>query len=373
MRRVRASWAGLVLAVSAAAAVAGERDARWAKIAPYFRPPDVYAKDLGGYRSPLTFEDGSRVKSAADWRRRREEILRYWHGKMGAWPALVEHPKIEALSSEKRESFTESRVRLAYARDRMTEGYLLMPEGKGPFPAVIVVYYEPETAVGKGKTENRDFAVQLARRGIAALSLGSPYESNYPAADGRVLQPLSFLAYAAANAYEALARQPGIDPKRIGITGHSYGGKWAMFASCLYEKFACGAWSDPGIVFDESRPNVNYWEPWYLGFERGVTRARGTITPERPRTGAYRELVAEGHDLHELHALMAPRPFLVSGGSEDPPERWRALNHSAAVNRLLGFEDRVAMTNRPAHGPTVESNDLLCTFFEWALEAKAGR
>ena len=26
---------------------------------------------------------------------------------------------------------------------------------------------------------------------------------------------------------------------RIGIVGHSYGGKWALFASCLYDKFAC--------------------------------------------------------------------------------------------------------------------------------------
>ena len=64
---------------------------------------------------------------------------------------------------------------------------------------------------------------------------------------------------------------------------------------------------------------------------------------------------------------MAPRPFLVSGGSEDPPERWRALNHSVAVNRLLGHRDRVGMTNRPTHDPTPESNDTLCTFFEWAL------
>ena len=57
---------------------------------------------------------------------------------------------------------------------------------------------------------------------------------------------------------------------------------------------------------------------------------------------------------------MAPRPFLVSGGSEDPPERWRALNHAVAVNKLLGYEDRVAMTNRPGHDPTdgVERADL---------------
>ena len=141
-----------------------------------------------------------------------------------------------------------------------------------------------------------------------------------------------------------------------------------MFGSCLYDKFACAAWSDPGIVFDESRPNVNYWEPWYLGSEPGAKRKPGVPTADNPRTGRYKKLIADGRDLHELHALMAPRPFLVSGGSEDPPERWRALNHCIAVNALLGFTNRVAMTNRPKHDPTKESNGQIYAFFEHFLK-----
>ncbi|MFK5920950.1 MAG: sialidase, partial [Verrucomicrobiota bacterium] len=70
---------------------------------------------------------------------------------------------------------------------------------------------------------------------------------------------------------------------------------------------------------------------------------------------------------HELHALMAPRPFLVSGGSADTPEQWKALNHSIAVNQLLGKKNRVAMTNRPKHDPTVESNEHIYQFFEHFL------
>jgi len=155
--------------------------------------------------------------------------------------------------------------------------------------------------------------------------------------------------------------------------GHSFGGKWALFASCLYEKFACGVWSDPGIVFDEKRGNVNYWEPWYLGWEPQRQRKPGVPTETNPRTGPYKQLFEAGHDLHELHALMAPRPFLVSGGAEDRPERWKALNHSIAVNRLLGRENRVAMTNCPAHSPTEESNEQIYLFFEYFLKyRKAG-
>jgi len=64
----------------------------------------------------------------------------------------------------------------------------------------------------------------------------------------------------------------------------------------------------------------------------------------------------------------------VSGGSEDPPERWKALNHTVAVNKLLGYEHRVGMTNRKTHDPTEESNDRLYEFFEHFLKGKsAGR
>jgi hypothetical protein len=81
-------------------------------------------------------------------------------------------------------------------------------------------------------------------------------------------------------------------------------------------------------------------------------------------------MMEKGMDLHELHALMAPRPFLVSGGAEDQPTRWRALNHAVAVNKLLGYEGRVGMTNRKTHDPTEESNDRLYEFFEHFLKPK---
>jgi hypothetical protein len=65
---------------------------------------------------------------------------------------------------------------------------------------------------------------------------------------------------------------------------------------------------------------------------------------------------------------MAPRPFLVSGGAEDRPDRWKPLNHAIAVNNLLGYKHRVAMTNRPRHAPTPESNEQLYRFFEMFLK-----
>lgn len=351
-------------------------DRNWEAIAPFFTPPVEFAGKFGSYRSPLLFEDRRVVRNAGEWTERRREILEHWHELLGAWPPVIEDPEVEILGAERREDFMQHEVRFRWTPTEETTGYLLVPDGDGKRPAVLTVYYEPETAIGLGK-EDRDFAYQLARRGFVALSIGTTVNTNaktyglyWPSLDDARVQPLSMLAYAAANAWHVLADRPEVDPDRIGVVGHSFGGKWAMFASCLFDKFACAVWSDPGIVFD-TRPSVNYWEPWYLGYHPKPWRERGVITEENPARGLYPKLIAEGRDLHELHALMAPRPFLVSGGSEDPPRRWEALNRTITVNGLLGFKNRVAMSNRPDHAPNPESNEIIYRFFEHFLRDSA--
>jgi dienelactone hydrolase len=349
-------------------------DEAWKIIAPFFRPPAEYTGKFGHYRSPLLFDDGKRVESAADWPRRRKEILDAWNALMGPWPPVIEKPKLEIVSETKRDEFTQRRVRVEIAPKQITEGWLLTPPGAGPFPAVLVVYYEPETSVGLNpKQPLRDFALQLTKRGFVTLSIGTPGGNAWKPDIGKALcQPLSYHAYVAANCWQALASRPEVDARGIGVTGHSYGGKWAMFAAALWDKFAAVAVSDPGIVFDEKRANVNYWEPWYLGLDPDHPRPKAGIPSDsNPRTGAYKKMVEAHRDLHELHALIAPRPFFVSGGSEDQPERWIALNHAVAVNQLLGQSDRVAMTNRKNHTPTEESNMELYAFFEHFLGAAA--
>lgn len=357
-----------------------------AEMRPWFQPPAEYAGKLGAYASPLKFDDGRPVALPEEWPARRAEILQYWHTQLGPWPELLARPK--TTLSERRErgdGVVEHRVELEVAPGVMQHGYLLVPSGTQPKPAVLVVFYAPEVSVaydgprpltGQAKKmmstgergQGRDFALQLARRGFVTLSVGTPGDDAYkPLQSGARCQPLSYLAYIAANCHTVLAQRPEVDPARIGVMGHSYGGKWSMFASCLYDKFACAVWSDLGVVFDETRPAVNYWEPWYLGLEEGKTRKPGLVTATNPRIGPYRTIFESGRNLHELHALMAPRPFLVSGGSEDGPARWTALNHAVAVNRFLGYEDRVAMTYRPAHSPTPESNAQAFRFLEYFL------
>lgn len=347
-----------------------------AKIKPYFSPPAEYANDYGNFRSPLKFYNGDTVKTRKDWQLRKKEILEKWMSMMGEWPAIMQDQRFEIIQTIEKESYLQHTVRFYWTPNEQTEGYLLVPLTKGKKPAVITVYYEPETAIGEGKPD-RDFAYQLVKRGFVTLSLGTTetsqnkiYSIYYPDRNNATVQPLSMLAYAAANAWQALSKVSDVDSTHIGIVGHSYGGKWAMFASCLYDKFACAAWIDPGIVFDETKAGgVNYWEPWYLGYYpppwENTWRKTGLIEGAK---GLYPYLVNNGYDLHELHALMAPRPFLVSGGSSDPPYRWIPLNHTIAVNKLLGYKNRVAMTNRPQHSPSPESNEVMYSFFEYFLK-----
>lgn len=386
-RRVRSIYLLAIVSILwVAAAQAGEPPARgelWSRIEKFVQPPAELAGKFGSYRSPLKFADGTMVRSADDWTRRRTDILETWRRRLGGWPPLVERPDVKRLESVEKDGYAQHHVHVQISPDgKLADGYLLVPHGNGPFPAVFVPFYEPITSIGQGEKGRgtHDYGLQLVRRGFVTLSIGTPGSVEKPGLDTRQLlveagveqrrQPLGILATTAANCHTALAQMPEVDPARIGIIGLSYGGKWSMFASCLYDKFACAVWSDPGIVFNEMNASVNYWEPWYLGYDPKTRRKPGVPSAENPRTGLYKELVEAGDDLVDLHALMAPRPVLVSGGTEDPPRNWQALNHLAAVNNVLGHKQRVAMTARPTHVPTAEALDFELAFLEYWLKGQ---
>jgi dienelactone hydrolase len=358
-------------------------DVLWKKLEPLSRPSAEFAGKLGAYKSPLAFADGSVAKTPQDWARRRREILKTWHERLGNWPPLVKRPAIKKFESVERDGYTEHRVQVqASPEGHWVDGYLLVPKGPGPFAAAVVPFYEPLTSIGKGAkgrgVGTHDYGLQLVKRGIVSLSIGTPGGLDKLGGDTREAlvaagskygrQPLTLLAYVAANCLTALAELPEVDAARIGIIGLSYGGKWSMFASCLDERFACAVWSDPGIVFNEKDSNVNYWEPWYLGFDPKEKRKSGVPSASNPRTGLYKELIDNGHDLVDLHALMAPRPVLVGGGVQDPPKNWVALNHLIEVNKALGQKDRVFMTARKTHVPTPEALELEIDFLEYFLK-----
>ena len=172
----------------------------------------IYKDNYGNYRSPLLLNNGDTIKNVNDWNKKRKKIKDTWMNLMGKWPPIIKNQKFEILDTLKRENFYQYRVRFYWVPNEQTEGYLLIPDKRGKKPAIISVFYEPETAIGIGGKPNRDFAYQLTKRGFITLSLGTTqttkektYSIYYPTINNASLQPLSALAYAAANAWEALA------------------------------------------------------------------------------------------------------------------------------------------------------------------------
>src|SRR5262249_27140676 len=134
-----------------ASAQPASAEALWKKLEPFAQPPEEFAGKLGSYRSPLKFADGTEVRSPADWARRREEILKTWQKRLGAWPPLVEKPVVKKSETMEREGYTEHKVQVqASPEGRWVDGYLLVPKGAGPFPGVVIPFYEPLTSIGRG-------------------------------------------------------------------------------------------------------------------------------------------------------------------------------------------------------------------------------
>lgn len=127
--------------------------------------------------------------------------------------------------SEEQVTFTNGDVHLA--------GSLLVPDGDGPFPAVVLIH----GSQGDDRHVYRHYADHFARNGIAALIYdkrgtgGST--GNWRSADAG---PLTADALAGV---DFLKQHPAIDPGSIGVWGISQGG-WLV---------AMAAMQDPDIAF----------------------------------------------------------------------------------------------------------------------------
>ncbi|MDZ7637607.1 MAG: SUMF1/EgtB/PvdO family nonheme iron enzyme [Bryobacterales bacterium] len=216
-------------------------------------------------------------------------------------------------------------------------------------PVLIVPYYDVDTPAGKnlgGRIATpagvRAFAHVAAQFGMAALAVRWSGENDGPG----YLEVVAGLAqrypnvtglghwiWQAEQTIDWLSGQPEIDPARIGIIGHSLGGKMALYAAAFEPRIRAVVSSEPGISLGFS----NYEDPWYLG--------------ERI------QMLPKGADQHELIQLIAPRPFLlIAGESADGDKSVPILAKAAPAYAASGKPDALGIFNhRSGHSPTPES------------------
>lgn len=124
-------------------------------------------------------------------------------------------------------------------------GYLYLPAGQGPFPAMILKHGSGGLEGAHGDNIAK-WAHAFNSWGVAAFVIDSygPRGLSSTAADQGALKPWADLADA-FNGLKVLAADPRIDPTRIGIMGWSRGGSIAMETALESARLAVLAPTDP--------------------------------------------------------------------------------------------------------------------------------
>lgn len=286
------------------------------------------------------------------WRERAAAIRTKWMRVLGA-PALKPSVPAARLLATFQESGFEGRLlELQVEPDHWERVFILLPANMDarPRPAVIVPYYDVDTPVGFDTGGRRymplsvrSFAYLAAQQGHVAVAVrwfGESYGEGYSEAVANLARRhpgvtgLGKWVWDAQRLLDYITTLPYVDRERIGIIGHSLGGKMALYASAFDPRITAAVSSELGIGLTGF---TNYEDFWYLG--------------ER-----IRDLPA-GSDHHELLALIAPRPYmLIIGEDSDKDKSWTYINAARKVYDVFGKPRRIgAFNHRTGHTPTPES------------------
>lgn len=210
-------------------------------------------------------------------------------------------------------------------------GTLTIPEGEGPFAAVVLV-------TGSG-TQNRDeelmghkpfkvIADFLTRRGIAVLR----YDDREW---GRGYAGATTADYAsdALNAAAFLRRDPRMDPARVGIVGHSEGGTIA---------FMCAARCD-SIAFVVSLAGMTIPGRECIVWQNGESLLRAGIPQQTVERycdvidSVFKRTAEAGRELSAEEAAQAVEEAVAAAGAADMPQAMRANLVKSAMGATAWF------------------------------------
>jgi dienelactone hydrolase len=298
--------------------------------------PDPLLREVDGQRVPIT--------TAQEWQERREELkalFHYWV--LGQVPPPPQNLEAKVVDQRREAGASVREVELTFGSDRRARLRieLLIPEGGGPFPVFLTQW------------SHRAWALVALRRGyLGCIYAGADFRDDtdtfVEAFPGHDWSRLTRRAWAASRCIDYLATLPQADTQRVALTGHSRNGKQSLIASALDERIALVISSSSGAGGDlpaRHTSDLHFGESIEL-----LTRTFPDWFHPRLRFFAGREQKLPV-DLHELVALSAPRPCLLSMAINDGVSSSWAMQQTylsvQRVYRLLGAEERLRILWRP--------------------------
>jgi len=360
------------LALALAAALLGR--ARTAE--PHACPANFSSGDLP---PSLSFCDGARVESPADWALRRAQIGALLQANI--YGTLPEGPPPALLSVTLTNSTSERGNVRAWYRAEFERSLGL------EFEAIYA-----DAACGGGASaapcpvllvsrEHRRWAVAAALRGYVAVSLcvgdscpwaTTAWAAAFPAATFQLIAQRAYVASRALDAVLALPRAAvRADGARVAITGHSRNGKLALIAAAFDARIGAVVDSSSGAAgilpyrlsggeAQCERPDSSWPGAWWLPSLRGFDGREDALPV----------------DSHNVAALVAPRPLLVASATNDGVEPSfaveRALGDAAQVYAFLGAPARaLALDYRPGDHHGFESVQRYLDFLDVSFNHSA--
>jgi dienelactone hydrolase len=246
---------------------------------------------------------------------------------------------VKILDEVKENKYTRIKLTYAAEKDDRVPAYLLIPhERKGKLPAVLCLHQTinigKDEPVGLGPNESRRYAKHLAERGYVALAPDYPSFGEYPY-DFKKSDFKSGSMKAIWNnmrAVDLLQARPEVDPKRIGVIGHSLGGHNAMFTAAFDER----------IIAIVSNCGFTSFPKYYGGRLKGWTSDRympliATTYDNDPKKVPF--------DFTDVVISFAPRAFLASSPVRDDNFEVSGVKDVIAaampVYEKLGVKDRL--------------------------------
>lgn len=332
--------------------------ARWREITSSTRP--ALKTSQSGHAELLDLLNPAAAPVTPPWEERRRAIGSTLATFLGT-PSSAQVPfQAETLEETSEGSHVRRRLRFRAGTGEWIPAYLLAPRtplrGTTGRPAVLC----PHQTTQEGKREpaglagnpEQATARHLVDRGFVTLTWDALcFGERHDRATGHYGDAIPF--YTAhrrwsllgkmiadlSRAIDYLTTLPFVDRARIGCAGHSHGGITTLFGMALEPRLAAGA-SNCG--FDTFRIDGNVWR-WShataLMPALGFYATSPYVNMDRYRAVPDSEVIHVPFDLHEVLALAAPRPLMLSTSDDDfvfPNAGWSARK---AVRRLQGVYD----------------------------------